>query len=290
MQLPKTIFNGGPMVVFIAGLEGTGHHAMCRALHPRCPSNSAELARPCFYIDPNLTNIVRPLLYPKQYVYRDATQGLVSRLRWYKSNLPHTARVLFQCSDTANATGGFMASYPDQALADTLTPPHDRVINDRSYLGKSTARPDARMLALHAEANQIDLRIVHLRREPILCVFSRVKVAGRATIDAVISVALDNAIALKAQLSALDLAFTFELNHTSGRQQAADLAAFLKVPAFANHFREVWHSNDEQRLEDLSRRKSPLIAYVRSLWALQVDFTATPSTYSQLYGVAGSLT
>ena len=51
----KTVTNG-PVLVFVAGVEGTGHHMLCAALTPRHPHCRAE---PCFKVDKRLDALVR---------------------------------------------------------------------------------------------------------------------------------------------------------------------------------------------------------------------------------------
>ena len=46
----------GPVLVFVAGVEGTGHHMLCAALTPRHPHCRAE---PCFKVDKRLDALVR---------------------------------------------------------------------------------------------------------------------------------------------------------------------------------------------------------------------------------------
>ena len=51
----KMVTNG-PVLVFVAGVEGTGHHMLCAALTPRHPHCRAE---PCFKVDKRLDALVR---------------------------------------------------------------------------------------------------------------------------------------------------------------------------------------------------------------------------------------
>ena len=51
----KTVTTG-PVLVFVAGVEGTGHHMLCAALTPRHPHCRAE---PCFKVDKRLDALVR---------------------------------------------------------------------------------------------------------------------------------------------------------------------------------------------------------------------------------------
>lgn len=51
----KTVTTG-PVLVFVAGVEGTGHHMLCAALTPRHPHCRDE---PCFKVDKRLDALVR---------------------------------------------------------------------------------------------------------------------------------------------------------------------------------------------------------------------------------------
>lgn len=281
--LPKTAFDG-PMVVVIAGIEGTGHHGVCHALKPRCTTQSTQ---PCIHFDQALQDAVRPFFYPTVSSYWNATRDLKSRLGSLRLQLPPEHRVIFQCGSADTNASSFMASYPDRVVAASLIP-----ADIQKYAGISTARPDVLTLARHAEAHGVDFRIVHLQREPVLSILSRAKHV-RVSIDALIAVALDNAIALKAQLSGLDPAFVLELNHTHAKQRAPALAEFLRMPAtFAEQFAQQWVSDDLERLEALRRRKPDLVEYVRTLWSTQVDHAdiSDASKYAGLYGVAPTRT
>ena len=50
----KTVTTG-PVLVFVAGVEGTGHHMLCAALAPRHPHCRAA---PCFKVDKRLDALV----------------------------------------------------------------------------------------------------------------------------------------------------------------------------------------------------------------------------------------
>ena len=57
----KTVTTG-PVLVFVAGVEGTGHHMLCAALTPRHPHCRTE---PCFKVDKRLDALVRHAPMPQ---------------------------------------------------------------------------------------------------------------------------------------------------------------------------------------------------------------------------------
>jgi len=121
---------------------------------------------------------------------------------------------------------------------------------------------------------------VHLRRDPVLCILSQsmgYASAKRAvSVDVLAQMALDNDIVLRSQIRRLDPAFTFELDHRSGQEQATSLAAFLKSPIFAAHFRRMWRNDPDNEMRQRHVSHVQLAAFVHMLWEGSVNFPPSP--------------
>lgn len=161
--VPKRTVDG-PSLVFVAGVEGTGHHMLCAALAPRCAASRSSTTA-CFKVDKRLESLASALVYSSMSRWRSDRAAMVERLRGYHSHAgvfsnSSQRRMMLQCTDSLGSGLGFKMSYPDDTLS---------LRRDSEKEGKTTAHGDVGVLAELAEEAQIDLRIVVLTRDLARC-------------------------------------------------------------------------------------------------------------------------
>jgi hypothetical protein len=283
-MLNKTAF-GGPVVVALAAIQGSGHQGFCQSLASTRCRGAPGIGRGrhtdanCFHLDNKLQAALMQLSQPRLSTYAHATRQLIDILDSYK---PSPQRIIFQCNhgNGRRMALPFMGNFPDAWAASMLTSK-----TDRQFVGITTSRLDLHTLALHAERHGIDFRVVHLRRDPVLCILSRAKVLAASnsavSLDALTQTALDNEIVLRSQLQRLDPAFTFELDHRTGREQATALAQFLGVPALAANFVQVWQSDVDSDVRQKHVSHAALTAFVHKLWEGSANFPPSPPTLAR---------
>ena len=190
-KVPKVTVSSQVRFVFVAGLEGTGHHAMTD-LTKRCGAT-------CVADGGISRNLYTNGDHPKgAFVFGDQTaaqivahrNATVAAFRQQAAALGSGPPRLVFLNCKRRTTGQVMMSYP------TLGGP-DKVLH----------RPDVRVLAELAEEAGVDLRVVVLQRNALDILMSTTihRKFGSDTHEA--SVLADNALALAAQLRAVDSAF-----------------------------------------------------------------------------------
>ena len=140
----KTVASG-PVLVFVAGVEGTGHHMLCASLAPR----HTPCLSPCFKTDKKLEALARAAVFASTGAWHTGRAAMLERLRGYHqpasgmANVSHR-RMMLQCTDDRGAEpgSGFKMSYPDDTLS---------LQRDSEKEGKATAHGDVALLAALAE-------------------------------------------------------------------------------------------------------------------------------------------
>lgn len=88
-RVDKTVYDG-PVFVVIAGLEGTGHHALCSLL-----ANDAHGV--ITHSDSTLQHAVASLIYATPDDLHNASDAVLARLQQLRTTLPASSRFIMQC-------------------------------------------------------------------------------------------------------------------------------------------------------------------------------------------------